>query len=734
MKVKIFLNFIFVIFCIYLLLDFERNQKIESFLDKQTELFSKLYKVHYNNYKQTSKMIFDSIIDQKKIFKIYGSLEDANKQEKDILRAELYDFLKEKYEKFRYTSLKQLHFHLKNSESFLRMHKPGKFGDNLSNVREGVVYVNKHHKAADGFEMGRVYSGLRFVYPLIDNNNKHLGSVEISFDISIFTSQFMENFKVLSDFHLNGKILEQKAWKESIKENYINSYIKGFYLEKKNTEVLRSFAKKLNLPLESPDQEIIEKALELISNKKTVSIYDKKSDSVITFLPLANKITGEVSAFFTIINHESYINSKNKNFYFLFGLLTLFAGLIFYLFFKEFNIKDRLNKELHQKVEEETAEMKKQKNFFDTLIQTSPIPFFYKDIEGNYTNVNQKWCDFTGFAKEEIIGKSVYDVAPKKIADIYYSQDQKVFNLEENPQIYESKILNKNNDKEFDVMFYKSAFINSQGKVEGIIGYLIDMTEIKQLQEDAVNKEKIFFEQSKLASMGEMIGNIAHQWRQPLSVISTSATGMLAKKTYSKLTDEDLVSYCNSINNNAQYLSETIDDFRNFIKENKLKKEFEFKENIKHFLSLVSGSVKSNDIDIHSNVENGLKFKGYPNELIQCYMNIYNNSKDAFIINQIKHRLFFIDCFKKGNKIIITFKDNAGGIPKNMLSKVFEPYFTSKHQSLGTGLGLYMTRNLIVESMNGNITAENVSYSYGSDNYDGALFTIELPVVIPEDQ
>ena len=254
---------------------------------------------------------------------------------------------------------------------------------------------------------------------------------------------------------------------------------------------------------------------------------------------------------------------------------------------------------------------------------------------------------------------------------------------------------------------------------------------LNQKVKDAVEKNKQqdikLHEQLKLAARGEMIGNIAHQWRQPLSVISSAATGLTIKKEHKILTDETFNETCKLINENAQYLSITIDDFKNFIKGERKRIKFNLNDNINSFLHLIEGSIKNNDIHIIQNNQDSIMLSGYPNELIQCFINIFNNSKDV-LIDLDNDRFIFITTSTKDNKVIITLKDNAGGIKEDILPRIFEPYFTTKHQSQGTGLGLHMTYNLIVEGMDGTIEANNVSYEYEGKKYVGAVFTITLPL------
>ena len=259
------------------------------------------------------------------------------------------------------------------------------------------------------------------------------------------------------------------------------------------------------------------------------------------------------------------------------------------------------------------------------------------------------------------------------------------------------------------------------------VSFKIDKT-IMRYTDSLLEQEKLIYQQTKMVSMGEMIGNIAHQWRQPLSVISTGATGLQIQKEHGLLSDEQFNETCEAINKNAQYLSHTIDDFKNFIKGERELSLFNLKENIESFISLVNGTIKKNDINLILNIDESININGYKNELIQCFINIFNNSKDVLNEKEIEEKFIFISTSKTKDSIIITIKDNGGGIPDNIISKVFDPYFTTKHKSQGTGLGLNMSYKLIVDGMKGSIEVSNKEYNYNDIKYKGAQFTITLPI------
>jgi signal transduction histidine kinase len=239
--------------------------------------------------------------------------------------------------------------------------------------------------------------------------------------------------------------------------------------------------------------------------------------------------------------------------------------------------------------------------------------------------------------------------------------------------------------------------------------------------------QKQLFKSEKMASMGEMIGNIAHQWRQPLSVISVLATGIKLRQEMGMITPQFIDESCDNINTNTQYLSKTIDDFKNFLQGDKVKSRFDLKSQINSFLNIIKSSATQNNVHINIDINDSIYVVGFENELTQCIINIYNNAKDALLENDVEYKLFNITVQEDKEHVKIILQDNAKGIPSHVLPKIFEPYFTTKHQSQGTGLGLHMTYKIIVDGMNGNIEATNNEFTFEDNTFIGACFTILLP-------
>ena len=239
---------------------------------------------------------------------------------------------------------------------------------------------------------------------------------------------------------------------------------------------------------------------------------------------------------------------------------------------------------------------------------------------------------------------------------------------------------------------------------------------IKEEVTKNLDNERLLLEQSKLASMGEMIGNIAHQWRQPLAVTNLAASIIKKKNARGILKKEDIDKKIEDIEQNLQYMSNTIEDFLNYFKPNKQKENFNITENIKKVLNLTNVSLENKQIKLYLNTKENLEAYGFADEFVQVVLAIINNAIQA--MEDKEEKKLNIDVFKEAEKVFIEVSDSGGGIPENIIKKIFEPYFTTKHQFQGTGLGLYISKMIIENSMNGELNVMNTN--------KGARFTIVL--------
>jgi len=239
-----------------------------------------------------------------------------------------------------------------------------------------------------------------------------------------------------------------------------------------------------------------------------------------------------------------------------------------------------------------------------------------------------------------------------------------------------------------------------------------------------MDKEKLLQQQSKMAAMGEMIGNIAHQWRQPLNALSALNVGLGLKYKMGKLTDEEMLKFKIKSNEIIQNMSTTIDDFKNFFQPDKVKDTFTVNEAIRSSIRFVSDSYLSHNIKIVFNEEKKIVLNSFKNELVQVLLNIFNNSKDAIVEKGIVSPVVKISISEEDSSVKIEIQDNAGGASEEILERMFEPYFTTKFQSHGTGIGLYMSKMIIEKSMQGSLVSQN--------SEDGLLTIITIPKEIKD--
>ena len=253
--------------------------------------------------------------------------------------------------------------------------------------------------------------------------------------------------------------------------------------------------------------------------------------------------------------------------------------------------------------------------------------------------------------------------------------------------------------------------------------------QVKQEIEKNEQRNKMLLHQSKMAAMGEMISNIAHQWRQPLSAISTAASAMKLQKELKILSDETFDYSYEMIMKNSEFLSETINSFRDFFSMDKEKTHFNLQETINRNIDLINNRLIENNIKLHTHLDPNIQLYGYKNEFMQVIINILNNAIDALKVKFIKEdKIILIETYMQNNDAIIVIHDNGDGIKENIKEKIFEPYFTTKHQAQGTGIGLYMTQEILVNHMNGSIQCNNATFVLNEKEYFGARFQLSIPV------
>lgn len=244
--------------------------------------------------------------------------------------------------------------------------------------------------------------------------------------------------------------------------------------------------------------------------------------------------------------------------------------------------------------------------------------------------------------------------------------------------------------------------------------------EISEQLEKLREKDQMMLQQSRFAAMGEMLSMIAHQWRQPINAISSSAINLNLSSELETITTEEIEEQTEFIQRQCGKMSETISDFMDFFKPDKTKEDFEAEKVLSNTEKMVLAQLKGRNIELSISQEKNVVLHGVANELEHVILNLISNSRDAMEEKDIQDKKIEIRVKRSGSDTVIEFSDNAGGIPKNVIDKIFDPYFTTKKQGKGTGIGLYMTKTIIEREFSGEISVSN--------RQNGALFTIKIPM------
>lgn len=384
------------------------------------------------------------------------------------------------------------------------------------------------------------------------------------------------------------------------------------------------------------------------------------------------------------------------------------------------------------------------------------------DVEGIITFVNDEFCKISGYTKDELIGKNHNIV---RHPDVPASKFKALWDTILEKKIYKDTVKNLAKDGStfyvnttvipildvdnmiaefiairYDVtneVFYKEQLQQKEKELEELNQTLemrvqdktkelaeLNIT-LEQRVKDEVSKneekQKVMFLQSRQASLGQMLANVAHQWRQPLTELNLAMFSM-KKAALDNKTDELTELYGES-KNIIKNMSQTIDDFTNFFNPQKEKHPFKISESINESLILLDKMLEAEMISVKTDFQD-LTVLGISNELTQVIINIIKNAKDAFVTNSILIREIKITTKEKDNFALIKVEDNAGGIKKENIDNIFEPYFTTKHQSSGTGLGLFMSKMICEQSMSGHL---DVASKKGI-----TTFSIKIPLVSNE--
>jgi signal transduction histidine kinase len=386
-----------------------------------------------------------------------------------------------------------------------------------------------------------------------------------------------------------------------------------------------------------------------------------------------------------------------------------------------------------RELEETAASLKKERQSLYSLLDAIPGFVFLRGADYTIRFANRYFHEHFGSPVE----KPCYEIMANRDEPCDECRIISIFSTKK-PQKWEwtSKVAN------ILYQIYDYPFVDLDGQLM-VLEFGIDITDLKQKEvrleqtkhqleefnkileerlrkEAAISREKDAFvlQQCRQAVMGEMMGNIAHQWRQPLNVISLLVQDLNESYTYGDFSREYLDDTINKIMDSIQHMSHTIQDFSDFLKPEKKKVPFSVQQSVEKTLSILEPALKHKKIAFDIDVSQDLSVVGYPNEYAHVLINIIINAKNIFQKRRVKEPTIAIRGFREAGRNILTVTDNAGGVSEAMLDRIFEPYFTTREKESGIGIGLYLSKTMIEKNMGGKLTARNVE--------NGAEFRIEV--------
>lgn len=366
--------------------------------------------------------------------------------------------------------------------------------------------------------------------------------------------------------------------------------------------------------------------------------------------------------------------------------------------------------------------LSKQKELYELVFKNTSSSVLILDLDSNtFIDCNDFAVEALGYDSK----KDVLHLSPAQISPEYQPDGQR--SNEKSYEMNSTAVLNGAHNfvwkhitktgKEFWVEVVLTPMILEDKKVLYVVWK--DIEDKIRAEEELEKKKALLVQQSRFASMGEMIGNIAHQWRQPLNTLGLLTQKMKLYHDRGMLDTEKLNESVDKSMELIQGMSSTIDDFRDFFNQSKTEEKFLVEDAIEKAYSIVGPSFTSHQIKYTLKVDTpGLSMVGLSNEFSQVIINLLNNAKDALMQSSKVSGEITVMVQEENGKVCVDVCDNAGGIPESVLPKIFDPYFTTKEEGKGTGIGLYMSKMIIEEHMHGRLNAANVD--------EGVCFTIKI--------
>ncbi len=380
---------------------------------------------------------------------------------------------------------------------------------------------------------------------------------------------------------------------------------------------------------------------------------------------------------------------------------------------------EELNATLEERVRKELTRRMEKERLLSEVYDAANVGVAVTDAEGNFIHVNTAFCALYKLDRDTLLARSFLDLLPSQKRQSaqegyahFIEQQMEQKGLEWTIERADGTVV--------EVLVSRKSIEVSRGHLL-VVSFFVDVSELKALQREHETQEHLLIQQSKMAALGEMVGAIAHQWRQPLNAVGLKVQSIKLDYEYGELDQARLESVVESVMTIVRHMSKTIDDFRNFFKPDRAAAPFDLRDSIHGALDILAAQLEYHNIAVSCDLgSEPLRCQGYPNEFKQVVLNILSNAKDAILEARVEGEIQ-LRALREGGWALITIANNGGEIPEETMARIYEPYFTTKEPGQGTGIGLYMSKMIIERSFQGRL--------YSSSEQGWTSFFIELALL-----
>ena len=688
--ITLLLSFAVLATAIFFLLDNNKTKNEQQHLALLTERYQLAHNTVFEQYRQLSEVLYSGLLKRYGMQKLYHKLLTADETEKDRLRAELLVNISSRYKELKKdVQLRQLHFHLSNNDSFLRLHKPEKYGDNLTGIRKTVEFVNREHSPISGFEEGRILNGYRFVYPITDTDKKHLGSMEISFGPDAITTAIMKQYDVYANFLVSNAISQKKRFPDQQGKYYTKSPYTDYSFDNAVLVALKKVSNKELTQLQ-PRQSIQNEISAMAQRGLAISTYAPSMDAVFSIFPVANPVTQEMNGFLAVRSHSPFFKNETTHFWMEYGLsLILLATFLSTLYLQ------RVKRSALEGKSKELLSSKELLQHYISAIDKSGLGLLVIDAEYHICEMNKTLNNWFG----DQLGNTCYSVLADRDTPCSHCRHHDVINN----RMTAHYTLTSTQGRTFDIV---AAPIKNQSGGISIMEIFRDISEQKKVEQQLI-KAKDEAESANLAK-SVFLSNMGHELRTPLNGIlgytqiftddSTLSTGQQKGIKVIHQSGEHLLMLINDILDLSRIetgklellpsdfrLPEFLQEIENIIRVRCREKDLLFSCTYAESLPVVIGAdeLRLRQVLLHL-LSNAVKFT----EQGSCRLTI-----DSEALNE------------KNVRLMVSITDSGPGIAPEIQEKIFDPFQQTDERlkyAKGSGLGLPISRK-IIELMGGKL-------------------------------